>query len=300
MGPRIGVVVVNWNRKADTLRCIASVLASDYDNREVVLVDNASTDGSVQAIREAYPSLPLLTNPTNAGFTGGNNAGIRCALDRGADHVFLLNNDAIVEQAALGVLAAAAEAHPRSGFLGAKVCALEDRRLVLSAGGMLQDGWKPHHTGMGERDGGQFDGIAEVDYVSGCALLASRRAVETVGALDEDFYLYYEDVEWCYRARQAGFQILVVPQARVFHPDTRFRDQDSPVVTYYAVRNSLLFVRKHRLGYPVLLRMWLNYARNLISWTARPRWRHKRRQRDALVRALRDVARSRWGPAPSF
>jgi len=297
MTPRIGVILVNWNRAADTLRCLASVLASAYDNYEVVVVDNASGDGSAEAIEAAQPGLTLLRNPVNAGFAGGNNLGIRHCLARGADYVFLLNNDAVVDPSALSALAAAAAAHPQVGFLGAKICALEDRRVVLSAGGVLRDGWQPAHCGMGEADAGQPAEPAAVDYLSGAALLAGRRAVETIGLLDEDFFLYYEDVEWAYRARRAGFQVWIVPAARVYHPDTRRRDQDSAVVTYYAARNSLLFAKKHRLGYAVFLRLWLSHGRNLLSWSLRPRWRHKRRQRDALARGLRDFAWGRWGPA---
>jgi GT2 family glycosyltransferase len=295
MPPHIGVVVVNWNREADTLRCLAALLVSDYEDFEVVVVDNASTDGSAEAICRAYPALALVRNPENAGFAGGNNVGIGHALERGAEYVFLLNNDAVVEPATLRALAAAAASHPGAGFLGAKVCTLEDRRQVLSAGGRLENGWRPVHLGLGEIDNGRRAAPVEVDFLSGSALLASRGAIEAVGRLDEDFYLYYEDVEWCLRGKRGGFQVLEVPAARVFHPDTRLRDQDSPAVTYYCARNSLLLAKKHRLGYAVLLRLWLTYSRMLFSWSVRPRWRHKRAQREALLQALRDYAAGRFG-----
>jgi hypothetical protein len=300
MLPRIGVVVLNWNSAADTLRCLAALFASDYENYDVVVVDNASTDGSAEAIRQAYPDLPLARNPVNTGYAGGNNTGIRRALERGAEYVLLLNNDAVVEPGTLRALAQAAAAHPQAGFLGAKVCTVEDRGRVLSAGGRLRGGWEPVHLGLGELDEAGAAQAVEVDFLSGSALLASRRAIEAVGLLDEDFFLYYEDVEWCLRGKHAGFQVLAAPGARVYHPDTRLRDQESPLVTYYLARNSLLFAKRRRLGYAVRLRLWLTHARTLLSWSVRPRWRHKRRQRDALARALRDFARGRLGPAPGL
>jgi GT2 family glycosyltransferase len=165
---------------------------------------------------------------------------------------------------------------------------------------MLHDGWKPEHRGMGELDAGQFDMLVEVDYLSGCALLVSRKAIETVGLLDDDFFAYHEDTEWCYRGKQAGFKILFVPEAKVWHPDTRQRDENYPLVTYYVARNSLLFAKKHRLGYAIIARMLLSHTRTMLSWSIRPRWRHKRRQRDALARGIMDFARGRFGPVESL
>jgi GT2 family glycosyltransferase len=205
MPPRIAVVVVNWNRAHDTLRCLAALLASDYPNFETIVVDNASTDNSAEAIAAAYPAATFLHSPVNAGFSGGNNLGLRHGLQRGAEYLFLLNNDAVVEPGTLSALAAAASAHPQAGFLGATICALEDPRQVLSAGGRLAGGWRPEHIGMGQAAGGGPAEPVPVEFLSGAALLARRRAVETIGLLDEDFFLYYEDVEWCWRASQAGF-----------------------------------------------------------------------------------------------
>jgi len=299
MPSRLGVVVVNWNNKTDTLRCVASVMQSDCSPL-ILVVDNGSTDGSAQAIQQAYPDLPILRNADNLGFTGGYNIGIRHLMSRGVDHVLLINNDAIVEPYTLSALSRAAISNPQAGFLGAKVCALEEPHTVLSAGGVLCDGWKPVHRGMGAVDMGQLDALAEVDFLSGCALLVSRRAIEATGMLDEKFFAYYEDVEWCYRGKKAGFKVLFVPEARVLHPDTRQRDEDSPRVTYYLARNSLLFAQKHHLGAPAIVCPLVSYMRTLLSWTLRSKWRHKRPQRDALARGIWDFARGRWGQAENL
>jgi GT2 family glycosyltransferase len=295
--PRLVVVVLNWNNAPDTLRCLDALAASDYEGFEVVVVDNASTDGSVAILRERQPNLALLENGENLGYAGGNNVGIQYALDRGAGYVLLLNDDSVVAPDALSALMAAAEDHPDVGFLGPKVLSLEEPSRLLSAGGILDRECRSSHRGGGEPDEGQFDELAEVDWLSGCALLVSREAVRRVGMLDPAFFAYHEDVEWCYRGRQAGLHVLFVPGARVWHPDTRVQQLDSPLVTYYMARNSLLFLVKHRLGISLLLRRLGRYLYWLASWSIRPRWRHKRRQRDALLQAVLDFGRRRFGRA---
>ena len=115
--------------------------------------------------------------------------------------------------------------------------------------------------------------------------------------LDLRFFAYHEDVDWSYRARRAGFSLLCVPGARVWHPDTRVTQLDSPMVTYYMSRNSLLFLWTHRLGIGLLLGRIGSYLLRLASWSVRPKWKHKRRQRDALLRGLADFVRGRHGRA---
>ncbi len=292
--PPLGIVVVNWNRKEDTSRCLASVYSSDYVNFEVFLVDNASKDGSVEQIHRIWPTVEILRNQKNLGFTRGYNCGIQRALNNGNEYVLLLNNDTVVECHAVATLVAAAIDHPDAGFFGPMICSLDDKRAILSAGGIFADGWKATHRGIGEPDCGRYDSLFEADYLSGCALLVSRKAIDTAGMLDDDFYLYHEDVDWCYRGKKLGFKALFVPNAKVWHPDTRTRDEFSPSITYYIARNALLFARKHQLKVQEL-RLLSSYVRTLLSWTIKPRWRYKRKQRNALMRAIADFLRGRVG-----
>lgn len=292
----VAVVVVSWNSRSDVLRCLASVVAASGVDR-IIVVDNASRDGTVPAVGSAYPEVTLLENPENLGYTGGNNVGLRHALDNSAEYVLLLNDDAVVAPDALSQLIQAAEASPAAGFLGPNIYALEDRDRFLSSGGVFAAGWHPVHRGLGDEDQPWNHAVAEVDFLSGCALLVRREAVERIGLLDDRFFAYHEDIDWCYRARQAGFKLMVVPAATVYHPDTRPRDADSPVVTYYIARNSLLFLRKHQLGAGLILCRLASYAIRALNWSVRPKWRHRRPQRDALVRAIVDFARGRFGRA---
>jgi GT2 family glycosyltransferase len=293
---RLVVVVLNWNNVADTLRCLEALAASDYEGFEVVIVDNASTDGSVAGLRERYPALTILENERNLGYTGGNNVGIDHALKRGAEYVLLLNDDSVVAPDALSALMAAAADHPEAGFLGAKLLSLDEPTKILSAGGVLAGDWNSAHRGMGERDAGQYDGLAEVDWLSGCALLVSREAIHQVGILDSSFFAYYEDVEWCFRGRRAGFKVVYVPDARVWHPDGQEYYSNSPRVTYYMARNHLLFMKKH-LGVAAVARRLACCLLMLVNWTVRPKWRHKRAQCHALLRALVDFGSGRFGQA---
>jgi len=298
--PTVAAVVVHWNSAPDTLRCLDALRGSDYRPLETIVVDNGSTSDARASLRRSLPAnAMLIEHPTNLGFTGGYNRGLRHAFERGADYALLVNDDAVVDPAAVGRLVEAAMAHPDAALLGPLVLALEAPDVILSAGGELRDGWYPVHRGLGERDAGRYGRPAEVDFVSGCAILVARAAAEAIGLLDDGFFAYYEDVDWGLRARRAGYCVRFVPQARVLHPDTRPRDGDSAAVTYYLARNQLRFIWKHRLGPSVMARHLGAQVRTLASWSSKPRWRSKRRQRDALARALFDFARGYTGAAPA-
>lgn len=295
--PRVAIIIINWRNVADTLRCLRSVYASDYPNYIVIVVDNGSKDSSTSTIRQNYPNLILLENEDNAGYTGGNNLGIKYALEQGIDYIFLLNDDAIVASDTLSTLVRAAQSDSKTGFWGPIILSLEAPNQIISAGGVLRPIWSPHYQGVGATNQSQFDTIQEVDYLSGCALLISRAVIERIGALDDRFFAYCEDIEWCYRAKAKGFRAVLVPQARVWHPDTRTRDDQSVVVAYYSTRNWLLFAQKHQLGLIVKSRYIANILRTILSWSLKPRWRAKREQRNALIRALKDFVLGRFGRA---
>lgn len=300
MLPEVTTIILNWNNASDTLACLGSTAAIDYAKHRVIVVDNGSTDDSVDIITGEYPEVTVLETGANLGYTGGNNRGIEYALKDSCDYVWLLNDDVTVAPDSLSALVLVAESEPKAGFLGPKVHMREDPQRLLSAGGKLGENWRPQHRGIGELDQGRFDEVAEVDYLSGCALLVSRRLIEKAGGLDNDFFAYHEDIEWCYRGRQAGFRVLFVPEAKVWHPDTLRRDAESALVTYYMSRNQLLFLAKHHLGLGVLARCLATYALRVVNWSIRPKYRHKRHQRDALLRAMLDVLLGRFGEAESL
>ena len=298
--PTVAIIILNWNNPRDTLACLDSVSHLTYQPMRVIVVDNGSTDGSASTIASCYPQVEIVRSKENLGYAGGNNLGMRAALSQGCDYFWLLNDDILAAPESLSLLVSAAQAQPAAGMLGPMVYIRGEQNRILSAGGLIEKEGIPSQRGMGELDDGRYNGVTEVDYVSGCALLISRYAVDRIGMLDEDFFAYHEEIEWCYRARQTGMKVLFVPKALAWHPDTRLRDYDSPVVTYYITRNSLLFARKHHLGKALIARMFFGSALTLVRWSVQPRWWHKVRQRRAMARGLADFMLGRYGRAEAL
>jgi len=262
--PRVTIVVLNWNGLADTLECLESLVHLAYPDYEIVVADNGSTDGSVEVIRERFPSVVLLENGENLGFAEGNNVGMRYALGAGADYVLLLNNDTVADPGFLTGLVEACEADAEIGVASPLIFSYDVPDEIWTAGAAIN--WANGATRR-LRAGGRLhagEPLFDVDFVSGCALLAKREAIEKVGLLDPDFYLYYEEVDWCVRAHARGYRVVCVPRARVWHKVSRSMGATCPLVSYYMSRNALLFLRKNLSGG----RRALSLGRNLAS-TAR-------------------------------
>jgi hypothetical protein len=248
-------------------------------------------------LHQRYPRITIIENKENLGFTGGYNRGIAHALDLGVPYIVLLNDDAIIAPDTLSKLAQTAESNPEIGICGPKILAVENPNILLAAGGIIPSNWKPFFRGSGEPDDGKYDVKQEMDFLSGCALLVSRNLILAVGSLDDRFFAYYEDIDWCYRARKKGFKLLYVPQAKVWHPDTRSRDENSSLVPYYNTRNQLLFCQKHHLGLNIKTRIIADTLRTIISWSLRPKWKSKISQRNAMFRGLIDFMFGKFGRA---
>lgn len=216
--PLVFIVVVTWNGKRDTLECLASLQAVTYPNYRILLIDNASTDGTQEAVQKQFPSVEMIRTDRNLRFAGGNNVGIRHALSQGAAYVLLLNNDTVVDPNFLTELVATAERDPSVGMVGARIYYHEDPQRIWFAGGEISwwSGWIAH-TGIRQVDRGHFDSERAVDYITGCCMLVRREVIERIGLLDERFFMYGEDVDWCLRARRAGYRLVFQPKAKVWH-----------------------------------------------------------------------------------
>lgn len=246
--PIVTVVVLNWNNAPDTVECLESLRAVRYPAMRILVVDNGSVDGSEPTLRARFRDLPLLQTGANLGFAGGNNAGIRRALAEGADYVLLLNNDTTVDSGFVDALVAAARAHPDAGMLCPKIL-LHDRPDVLWYAGASFHPWLGwgRHRGHGQRDTGRFGTVEDTDRPTGCSLLVSRELCERVGVLREEFFCYAEDLEWGLRARDAGYRILYVPSAMVWHKVSRSTGGTrSTAALRYQTRNVLICVDERR------------------------------------------------------
>lgn len=318
--PHVTIVILNWNREADTLACLDSLAGMNYPSFSIVVVDNGSTDCSPGAIerwgREHLP-LTLIRNAENRGFVGGSNQGMRHALSTNTAYVFLLNNDTVVEPDALQLLVAAAERSGDTdgntggdtggdtndatgdtssdtggdaGMVGPKIYQYGKDNLLDSAGTRaipwLAQGFL---IGHGEEDRGQYDHPGEMPYITGTALLVKRAVLEQVGLMDEDFFCYFEDFDWGVRVRKAGYKLLLEPGAVVHHKGSQTAGFNSPFYVHHMVRSRILFARKN---VPLLLYLFAflpylflyRYLRPAAILIFRRRWDHL----GALHRGIRD------------
>ncbi len=296
--PKVTAVILNTNKREDTLACLDSLVRNDYANLSIIVLDNASTDGSVEAIRLKYPQVSILQLVENKGYAGNNNVGIQAALDTAADWVFILNEDTILAPTCISELVRHAQAQAEVGIVGPLVYHADEPAVIQSAGGYFDSCWHTLHRGINTLDEGQYSSPIDTDWISGCGLLIRKEALQQAGLIDERFFYYNEEVELCYRVHRAGWKIRMVPTAKLWHKGVQRNYTPSANITYYKVRNFLLFLSLHNAPLKVKGCAWLENIRTLASYTLRPRWKHKRDHRDAIFQGMRDFLLKRWGKRP--
>src|SRR3989338_7606720 len=190
--PKIAIVILNWNGKTDTKECLNSLKNITYPNYEIILVDNGSVDGSVEMLEKEHPEIMLIKNKENLGFTGGNNVGIKKALEHNADYVLLLNNDTIVEPDFLGTMVGVAEQDASIGIIGPKIYYYSLPYVIWSAGGKyISFLGKARTNGINQTDGPEYNVQKKVSWVTGCAMMIKREVFEKIGLLKEQYFSNY-------------------------------------------------------------------------------------------------------------
>ena len=244
--PLVGVVILNWNRPLDAIACLKSLASITYGNYHIIVVDNGSTDGSPERIRTAAPSVELLVSPENLGFGAGANIGIERALELGAGYVLLLNNDTVVAPESLALLVKASENDSTIGISVPKIYYYDDPTRIWSAGARWRS-FPPRVVmiGFGREDGPEYSEQYDLDYATGCAMLVRRRVFEIVGAFDPVYFMYQEDYDFCYRVRKAGFRIVYVPQAKIWHKISRGVGENSSRKWYLWSRSAVVFYARN-------------------------------------------------------
>jgi GT2 family glycosyltransferase len=291
--PSVAVVVLSWNRCDDTVACLRSLAGEE--GLHVILVDNASTDGTVDAVRAEFPDVELIVNEGNLGFAAGNNVGIDRALDGGADWVLVLNNDVEVEPGFVQPLLDEAARRPDAAALSPKILFAHPPDLIWFAGARYDPGrgYNGRQRGYRQRDDGRWDDVWQTDRVCGAAMLVPRATLERVGAFDEELFAYYEDTEWSLRA---GGPFLVVPASRVHHRvSASTGGESSPSTLYYGTRNALVVAERYApLG---ALGTWRRRFVLLGAHLAQALLSPRRREALEAVRdGWRDLRRGRLGP----
>jgi GT2 family glycosyltransferase len=294
----VTAVILNTNKRDDTLACLASLARQTYAPLRILVLDNASSDGSPEAVRRLYPQATLLPLTDNRGYAGNNNVGIAAAMADGSDWILVLNEDTEMAPDCVAQLVGEGERDARVGIVGPMVYHHDEPTVIQSAGGILGGpAWDSVHSGQNEADVGQFPAAREVQWISGCAIMVRRAVVEAVGAIDERFFYYWEETEWCVRAGAAGWRIRHVPAARLWHKGVQRNYTPAPSISYYATRNRLLCLSLHA---PARVRAaaWWQMGKTVASWTLKPKWKDKAAHRDAMVRGARDFLAGRWGRMP--
>jgi len=235
---RVAVVVLNWNGWKDTISCLESLRQLDYPDFWLIVVDNASSDDSVVRIRQVMPDVELIQTGENLGFGGGCNAGIRQALDKGADYVWLVNSDAVADQAALMALVRVGEENEALGSVGSVLYEYGQAGKVQLWGGGRVNLWtgQSRHQLVSGRP----------DFISGASLFLRRAALEEVGLFDQKtFFMYWEDTDIHFRLRKAGWRLAVAVDSRLWHKQSASLGKKSPLLDQYFVQSAVRFFKRH-------------------------------------------------------
>lgn len=242
----VAIIVLNWNGKKDTLECLESLQQLDYIDYEIIIADNGSSDDSLRTFSSLYPKITLINNKKNLGFAEGNNKALEYVLQRSFDAALLLNNDTTVSPSLLKEFVKLSKQYPKS-ILGAKVY-LHSQKTVFDHFGGNWNLSKGEFDLVGHREKENFlswENPFEIDYVCGCSLFARTSAFKEIGLLDPKFFLFWEESDFCFRAKQLGYTILVCPQAKIWHKVSASFVGGKPHTIYFWWRNRLLFIEKN-------------------------------------------------------
>lgn len=252
----LSIIIVNYNTKELTLDCISSVFQSETDYKyEIILIDNASEDGTVHAVRQQFPEVIIIENDQNVGFSKANNQGIKRSAGR---YVLLLNSDTVVEKETLQIMVQYMDDHPDVGTSGCKLV-LPDGTLddackrgfpTPLASFYYAFGFSKRHPNNPKYNQYKLthldpDQVHEVDCLVGAFMIVRRDVIEQIGGLDEEFFMYGEDIDWCYRIKQAGWKIVYYPKTTVIHYKGASSRRKPFKIVYEFHRAMILFYRKH-------------------------------------------------------
>ncbi|HEY74205.1 MAG: hypothetical protein B6I35_11445 [Anaerolineaceae bacterium 4572_32.2] len=300
----LSVVIVNWNVRDLLRRCLLSILASSQTRKfEIIVVDNASTDGSVEMVRAELPAVHLIANTENRGFPAANNQGLAIARGR---YVLLLNPDTEIVGDALATMVAFADAHPDVGMIGPQLLYADGsvqssrRRFPTLATGFLESTWLERYASRRLLERYEFldqpdDVVQDVDWLYGAALMARREAVEQVGPMDEGYFMYSEELDWCRRFRDTGWRVVYLPAAQIVHHEGKSSEQVVAARHIHFQTSKVRYFRKyHGRVVGEVLRFFLlsNYVWQLGLEGAKWLLSHKRPLRAQRIAAYRQVLRT--------
>ncbi|WP_129713815.1 glycosyltransferase family 2 protein [Pedobacter sp. SYP-B3415] len=269
--PLLSIITVNYNQPEATLQLLDSIAAyPPACSYEVILVDNGSRPESAEQFKYLNKDILFIQSEKNLGFAGGNNLGIARA---SGEYLFLVNNDTEFTPRLADTLIETLRRHPRAGMVSPKILYHDDKHMLQYAGFTPMNYFTCRNACIGqfERDMGQFDSIeAATGFVHGAAMMVTRQAIEVAGVMAENYFLYYEEMDWCDRIRRAGFDIMVNTNAVIFHKESLAVGRNSALKEYFMNRNRLLFIRRNADWYHRIV-FWTYFltfvaARNMLTY----------------------------------
>lgn len=291
----VSIVIVNWNKKNDVLKLLDSLDKIEYPKTEIIVVDNASEDDSVEAIKTKLPEAYIIENDENLGGTGGFNTGLRHILNKSeiSEYVWLLDNDAEVEKETLSELVSEMDRDPVIGIAGSRIMSPENRKLVVEAGGFIDwyaGTWVPNLRYINE-DEYKGPNVVEVDYVAVCSAMLRTSAIKETGLMDERFFLHWDDIDYCLELKNHGYRVVSVFSSKVYHSVEK---GFNPLILYYDTRNCLLAISKHLSGWRQILAT-LNIVRLCSKLSVYFRLENKQFWSNLVLYALYDFLRDNYG-----
>jgi GT2 family glycosyltransferase len=293
--PRVGIIVVNLNDYEDTAQCLRSLESITYPNVELIVVDNGSRDGSGQRLKREFRQVTYIDLETNLGSTGGRNAGITHTLEVGCDYALLLDDDAIVTTTFLEPLLTRMETSPKIAAVTGKIYNAPQTRSgksnILWYAGCHRK-WHTwfNHRGMDEKDTGQYDRATTVASMPACLMLMRGSAIRTIGLLSDDYFVYWEEADWCFRAKRAGYECYYEPKSVIVHNyKSGEGGKETPFYNYLQYRNALIFNSKHN-----------SPLKQLQFWITLPILLLHRIVRDVRAKNFNGVRAIGWGVRDFF
>jgi len=266
--PLIYIITINWNGLEDTLESLDSLYKIKYPNYNIIVVDNGSHNNEPELIKEKFPDLQLIKNKENKGFAIANNQGMRIALEHDAKYILLLNNDTTVKNDFLNILVEYAEHNKDVGIVSPKILYYNSERIWSMGTKIRYIFGIPIHIFNG-KNSTEINRIIEPDFASGCAMLIKKEVINKIGLLDQDYFSYTEDADFSYRARKAGYKIMVIPESIVWHKKSasagiKGSNKLSPIQAYLRARNGIIFGKKNLKGIDKLSYLFGQFTFRLI------------------------------------
>ncbi len=262
--PTVWAVVLNWNRPKDTYACVESLRKSDYYSLNIIVVDNGSNEENYKELTRSVSGVHFIRSDVNLGFARGNNLGIQYALENDADYILILNNDTIIDSQMVTKIVEAMETDPKIGIAGPVIYYINDKDAVWFAGQRFKPPLYVVRRGLHLKQ--PMRPVEDVDFVSGCGMMLRRETIERVGIFSSDYFMYYEDLDLCLRAKKAGYRIICVTGAKMWHAvSASSGGSDSPIKQYHQVRSSLIFYRRHVRGAALVVNISLRLLHAALS-----------------------------------